>query len=137
MMKVKLPWPPTVNTYYTVARGRKILSKRGREYKTETVKMLTALKCMGEAGEFGDVLVRMTIEAFPPDKRRRDLDNILKALKDAMTDANIYDDDNQVKELHLYMRENTKPGYVTIEINAINDEELTNHYKLGEPKCLK
>jgi len=30
---IELPWPPTVNTYYTVARGRKILSKKGRAYK--------------------------------------------------------------------------------------------------------
>ncbi|NBW22487.1 MAG: RusA family crossover junction endodeoxyribonuclease, partial [Caulobacteraceae bacterium] len=38
--------------------------------------------------------VRVVIEAFPPDRRKRDLDNILKSLLDALTHAGVWEDDS-------------------------------------------
>jgi crossover junction endodeoxyribonuclease RusA len=36
---------------------------------------------------------------FPPDARRRDIDNYNKALFDALTHAGIWEDDSQVKRM--------------------------------------
>jgi crossover junction endodeoxyribonuclease RusA len=39
-----------------------------------------------------------------PDKRRRDLDNLLKALSDALVDAGVLADDSGAQEIHLRWR---------------------------------
>ena len=48
------------------------------------------------------------IIAEPPDKRRRDLDNILKAPLDALTHAGLLIDDEQFDEINV--RGQTVPG---------------------------
>jgi crossover junction endodeoxyribonuclease RusA len=62
---------------------------------------LRALRgCTQAAGAFpGQVSV--TIDAYPPDRRRRDLDNVLKAALDALTHCGIWADDSQVAELRI------------------------------------
>ena len=47
----------------------------------------------------GRVAVR--IEAQPPDRRVRDLDNLLKAPLDALTHAGLWVDDSQIDELTI------------------------------------
>jgi len=39
-----------------------------------------------------------------PDRRRRDLDNLLKALSDALVDAEVLADDSDAQEIHLCWR---------------------------------
>jgi crossover junction endodeoxyribonuclease RusA len=46
-------------------------------------------------------LLRLDVEAWMPDRRRRDLDNTLKATQDAMTHAGIWDDDSQIDDLRI------------------------------------
>ena len=42
------------------------------------------------------------IEAYRPDKRRRDLDNLLKAALDACTSAGVWEDDSNIVDLRIY-----------------------------------
>lgn len=57
------------------------------------------------------------IQAYPPRHGRRDLDNLLKALLDAMQDAGIYEDDSQIDYLAIERCEVTPPdGLVTVTI---------------------
>ena len=56
------------------------------------------------------------IEAFPPDRRKRDLDNICKSLLDALGHGLVYADDSQIDELSLRRRSPEKPGRVEVEI---------------------
>ena len=45
--------------------------------------------------------VAVEIEAHMPDKRRRDLDNLLKGLFDALTHAGVWMDDSQVDDFRV------------------------------------
>lgn len=42
-----------------------------------------------------------SIMAYPPDKRRRDLDNIFKGLMDSLQHAHVYVDDCQIDEIFI------------------------------------
>lgn len=111
---ISLPWPPTVNTYYTVARGRKIMSKRGRVYKANAAYEL--LKQGTETGLKGDIC--LTIRAYPPDRRKRDLDNILKPILDVLTEYGAYGDDSQVSDLRIQRFNHRKPGRIEIVMSG-------------------
>jgi crossover junction endodeoxyribonuclease RusA len=43
----------------------------------------------------------LVIQAWLPDRRRRDLDNLLKAVQDALAHAGVYDDDSQIVDLRI------------------------------------
>lgn len=45
--------------------------------------------------------VRVVIRVLFPDRRRRDLDNLIKPLLDALTHGGAWEDDSQVKDLHI------------------------------------
>ena len=56
------------------------------------------------------------IKASPPDKRRRDLDNILKALLDSITHAGLIEDDSQFDAIAIARMPAQKPGRVDVTI---------------------
>ena len=62
---------------------------------------------MFESREFYDENVRLSvlINAYPPDRRKRDLDNILKSLLDALQHARVYPDDSQIDRLTIIRNE--------------------------------
>lgn len=111
-MKLTLPWPPSINNYWLHKRtGQTYLAKAGREYRERV-----QIAAMGEPGPLkGRLFVK--VEAYPPDRRQRDIDNILKALLDALEHSGVYVNDNQIDRLHVERREVISGGgvYVTIE----------------------
>lgn len=113
-----LPYPPTVNTYYTVARGRKVLSQRGRKYKTIAVNEVLAQKTTDRIMEGR---VSISIQLSPPDKRVRDLDNCLKPILDVLSEADVWVDDSQVKRIKADMLDKCAGGscVVIVEENRI------------------
>jgi crossover junction endodeoxyribonuclease RusA len=58
--------------------------------------------------------LRVEIEAFPPDKRKRDLDNVLKSLLDSLTHAGVWEDDSQIEDLRIYKA--TIAGMVKVRV---------------------
>ena len=54
--------------------------------------------------------ISLTIDAYPPDNRRRDLDNIFKAACDGMQHAGLYDDDCNIKHIDATMHEKGNDG---------------------------
>lgn len=87
-MRLAVPWCPSDNNYYTVARGRKILSAKGRAYQT-----LALLKIRQQVhGVMFRRKVLVDVTAHPPDLRRRDLANLCKALGDVLSGSVIVDD---------------------------------------------
>lgn len=92
---IVLPWPPSLNRYWRTFRGRMLISADGRTYRQEAVAAALA------GHRFGAAKVRVSIDAWVPDNRRRDVDNLLKAPLDALCHAGIYDDDSQIWELSI------------------------------------
>lgn len=105
----KLPWPPTVNNYYTVARGRKIISTKGRKFKADCNYFIHKLPdpIKGE--------IKLVVSVCMPDKRRRDLDNLLKPILDVLGQYGVYEDDSQIVDLQIKKVDGEK-GDVLIEI---------------------
>lgn len=101
-----LPWPPSENHYRRAVRTTKgacnVKTKRAKTYpqmskhalEMQHVLPAKTLKCN----------VQVIINATPPDNKRRDLDNLLKASLDAMTHCGIYEDDSQIQELTIRWR---------------------------------
>lgn len=121
MIEIELPWPPSVNTYYrtTAIKGRgqiTLISKRGRQYRKD------AIQCCKEQGVEGiniDSRLAVEIDAYPPDRRKRDLDNIFKAILDSLTHANVWLDDEQIDDLRVVRKEKVKFGKAVVRIHEI------------------
>jgi crossover junction endodeoxyribonuclease RusA len=58
------------------------------------------------------------IEAFRPDKRRRDLDNLLKATLDACTAAGVWQDDCNIVDLRIYWAD-TIGGMIKVHVREL------------------
>lgn len=116
MINVRLNWPPQINHYYTVARGRKVLSAKGRKYKIDAAVDLLRQKAPRPiTGRYAVI-----ISVHPPDKRKRDLDNIVKPIFDALVDYGMFDD-SQIDDFRVRRMEVEKPGYVRLQISEITE----------------
>ena len=118
MKPLWLPWPPTANTNVRH-------TKAGGHYRTAPYKefCLNVLARVVEAGlhrwPFTGRL-RVTIEAFPPDLRNRDLDNVVKPCMDACQRAGLFPNDFLVDELHVCRRKVYPPkGYLLLTVERI------------------
>ena len=113
-MSFDLPWPPSVNNYYRHVGQRVLISRAGRKYR-----MMCVSRLSGKAKMVGRVT--LSIECYPPDKRRRDLDNILKCLQDSIVSAGVLEDDSQIKCLHVEMLDPIPEGLVHVRLKTISE----------------
>ena len=117
-MRIELPFPPSVNqAYRAITRGKiatTILSKQGRQYH----KSVKSLLYKPDREPLTDDLA-VTVELYPRDRRKRDIDNYFKLLFDSLTEAGIWKDDSQIKQLHAYKREVTQGGVVAVTIDIV------------------
>lgn len=96
-MRIVLPYPPSVNTYWRHVGNRTLISAAGRKYIRDVGDIVLRQKDQ----VFGKSLLSMAIILFHPDKRRRDIDNALKAILDALAKAGVYNDDSQIESLFV------------------------------------
>lgn len=111
---LRLPFPPSVNHYWEQnANGRRRVGDRGITFRIET---LAAYRIQAESHRQleGRLAVRLTV--YPPDRIRRDLDNVKKAIFDACTHARVWGDDNQIDEDYTKRGPVTKGGYIKLEV---------------------
>lgn len=89
-----------------------VISSEGRRYRDAVSAVLQGCRTLQNK-------LSLLVDVFPPDKRRRDIDNILKALLDAMEKGGLYVDDNQIIDLHVRKWDSVPPGRVDITLKEI------------------
>ena len=114
-IKITLPYPPSVNHYWGQLGSRKFLGKKGKEFR-EAVFLCSLNARQGALNE----RLYMEVYLYPPDKRKRDIDNVLKPLLDAMEHAGCYENDSQIDKLCVTRREVTPQGSCYVEIKTID-----------------
>lgn len=111
MIEIELPFPPSVNHYYRNVGPRTLISRDGRRYRKVVETILLARGVRRMAGP-----LHVEIVIHPPDRRCRDIDNILKALLDALQHGGAYHDDSQIVRLYTEKREPAPPGRTIVRI---------------------
>ncbi|EKM5118632.1 RusA family crossover junction endodeoxyribonuclease, partial [Salmonella enterica] len=121
-MKLVLPFPPSVNTYWRAPNkgplaGHHLISAVGRKYQSAAcVAIIEQLRRLPKPST---ELAAVEIILYPPDKRIRDLDNYNKALFDALTHAGVWEDDSQVKRMLVEWGPVFPKGKVEITITKL------------------
>ena len=98
-IEIVLPWPPSINHYFGYGGNRVYLKAKGKEYRRAVLNQINAQL---DSMETITKPVKVRVEAWMPDKRKRDLDNLCKALLDAITHAGLWEDDSQIDDLRIY-----------------------------------
>ena len=110
-----LPYPIgiSVNHCWKRAGNKTFLAPAVRRYRQEV------WVTMGSWVSFNDEPVRVEIGMFPPDKRRRDADNILKVVLDALCHAGTLADDSQIMQLYVQKFPPVKGGKLDLTIISL------------------
>lgn len=137
-----LPYPPSLNHYWRMNRGRVHISEEGEKY-LRLIRQLAFingkslyqdrffLKKMAEVSGKKQQL-RVNAVFYLPDNARRDLDNLFKVIFDCMTKTGIWLDDSQVFEIRsskILKRDHgsISGGQVSMQVFSIYDpEEVQN-----------
>jgi crossover junction endodeoxyribonuclease RusA len=126
-LEFSLPWPPSVNHYWrnTINQGRQLvlISAEGRKYRLRVLSeiLMQSVPRNGMAGS-----LNVDIAAFPPDKRRRDLDNILKSTLDALVHAGVIADDSFIDCLRVKRMPKEALGKILITISRMPIDDASS-----------
>lgn len=93
------------------------ISKAGREFKLQVQDYVLD----NAVPKMGQKRLQMQVTLYPRDKRKQDIDNRIKALWDALTDAGVFDDDEQIDILIVQRGEIRKGGGCLVMIDEINE----------------
>ncbi len=104
-IELTLPFPPSVNHYLVksvrAAKGKAFVhvhvSKKGIIYQGQVL----AICLQKRAVKRLTGRLRVDITLYPPDKRKRDVDNYPKVLLDSLTKAGVWEDDEQIDKLTI------------------------------------
>jgi len=113
MVMLDLPYPPSINRYYRHVGFRTLISREGRTFRTNVCALLGG---GGRRKPPSGGRIALCMDAFPPDRRIRDLDNLQKPALDAMQHAGIYEDDSQIDLLLTRRRDVVPGGRLAVEI---------------------
>lgn len=119
VLRFELPWPPSINHYYLHTHNGVILGAKGKKYRRDVSLLLHRYRCAYSH----EKRLSLTINAFAPDKRRRDLDNIVKAVQDAIQYARVYHDDCQIDMLTVIRRHVVENGALQIWISECSSND--------------
>ena len=121
-MTLTLPFPPSTNTAYANVRGRRVKTKRAREY-AEHVKFLCSVNAWCDAWIIKtqelDVMPRLAVrlDLHPPRRGRADVANYEKLVVDAVF-GYLGMDDSLIDDLRIVRHWDVvqKPGKLVMTI---------------------
>lgn len=111
MIELELPFPPSINHYYRRVGPRTLISREGRRFRERVCALLAAARISILEGP-----ICVEIDVYPPDRRRRDIDNLQKGLLDALEHGGVYLDDSQIVRLSIEKRECVPAGRTLVRI---------------------
>lgn len=115
-----LPFPPSVNAIWRRVGRKTLLSADARRYRVLVLRWL--LQQFGKVPTLGAEPLAIIIRAKRPDKRRRDLDNLPKAVLDALTHAGVWGDDSQIEQLVICWAPLERAG-ILVDVAAIGGND--------------
>jgi crossover junction endodeoxyribonuclease RusA len=115
MINITIPFPPSVNTYWGFKGSQRFLTSRAKIFK-----QAVANEFIREGFEpLGSARLKVEIDLYPPDRRIRDIDNVVKSTLDALCQAGIFDDDGQIDVLIVTRRNVIKWGAAKIILTKL------------------
>ena len=113
-MTFELPYPPSLNHYWRRSGPRTLISREGRRFRRDVMAILAARRIEPLLGPLA-----VEVDVFPPDNRRRDIDNLPKALLDALEHGGAYADDSQIVKLTIEKRDAVTGGRTLVKIREL------------------
>lgn len=89
-VELSLPYPPSGNALWRSNRGRVHKSERYTRWLKDAGYIALEQRPGGIVGPY-----KISIQATRPDKRRRDLDNLLKPISDLLVSVGVIEDDSR------------------------------------------
>ncbi len=120
IISLELPFPPSVNHYWRRVGNKTLISKDGRTFRLHVQDIVAARRLQIIPGH-----VWVDVVACPPDRRRRDLDNLCKSLLDALEHAGVYEGDHQIQSLRLKWGAVHKGGRALVTVGPSGSEPDT------------
>lgn len=109
---ITIPFPPSVNHYYRNGKkGRKIVCDKGKAHREQVWAICRNLGVQPTRKK-----IAATFVCHRPDKRRRDLSNLLKCLEDSLTMGGMWHDDSQIVDLRIMWADETAEETLTFEV---------------------
>ena len=115
----RLPFPPSINSYWrerVVKNGKKqfvsrYITSQGKEFHRDVTAATRALWLTGR--------LAVSVSLVMPDRRKRDIDNSVKIILDAMGGAGVFNDDAQVDKLFVERLHVEPPGCADVTITEL------------------
>ena len=111
-----LPWPPSANTSKIPRGNRMVSTPKLRAYHTAATLAITGLRLDPMTAPY-----HVTLEFHEPDRRRRDIANLEKAVCDSMVKAGLISDDCHINKLTLIRCPKFKDGRVVVTITEATE----------------
>lgn len=92
MIVLNLPLPPSVNSYWGFSGHRRFLTKEANSFKRAVADYVLEYR----VPKLAKARLEFTVTLHFKDRRANDIDNRVKALWDALVNANVFDDDSQI-----------------------------------------
>ena len=116
-VKVRLPFPPLLNTYYGT---RAIVPRHGKAFASTYISTdgkayrKAIIDLWPSVGVTFEGRLAIKVVAVFPDNRVRDLDGLWKSLLDSLEHAGAYENDSQIKAESMEQEAVESPGWVDI-----------------------
>lgn len=120
VVELVLPWPPSINHYWPQMYNKKLkrivrfISPEGKVFRDLVMIAVRQARPMKLKGD-----LRFEATFNPPNNLRRDIDNLPKALLDALTKAGVFNDDSQIREMELRFGPVVKDGRAVCRVSTL------------------
>jgi crossover junction endodeoxyribonuclease RusA len=121
-IKILLAFPPSVNRLWRAASSGKVY--KSKEY-TDWLKTAVMNAKVQAGNRKIEGSYKLTLEVVRPDKRKRDLDNTIKAVSDCLVHVGIIDD-SKCEYLVAKWVKGEYPCTVTVETITLGDTDEQN-----------